>query len=168
MSESPVTTPLRTLGEAGRFVSMRSLVTSLTFLLTACGGLLGGSSRDEVAWANSPDGRTHAILSETNGGATTSYGYVVELHLSDHGGDTPVNAGTLYGAVRSECAYGVDLRWLDPSTLALRFEKAQQTNVPASVVVGGRRFRIVVQAGEVNDDATCGGMLANRPEADDR
>ena len=147
---------------------MRSFVTSLAFLLTGCGGLLGGSSRDDVAWANSPDGRTHAILSETNGGATTSFSYVVELHPSDHNGDTPVNAGTVYGAVRSECAFGVDLQWLDPSTLALRFEKAQQTNVPTSVVVGGRRIRIVVQAGEVNDDAPCGGMLASRPEANDR
>ena len=146
---------------------MRNLIACFTFLLTGCGGLLGGSSRDEVAWANSPDGRTHAILSETNGGATTSFGYVVELHPSGHNGDTPVNAGTLYGAVRSECAYGVDLRWLDPSTLALRFESAKRIEVPPSVVVGDRRIQIVVQAGAVNNDAPCGGMFANRPEADD-
>ncbi len=139
---------------------MYRLAAFLPLFLGACDPL-GGPSCEEVAWANSPDGRTHAILLETNGGATTSYGYLVELHPADHQGEPPVSAGKLYGAVRSDCAYGVDLQWLDPTTLGLRFESAKQVHIPRSVVVGGRQVRIVAQAGLKNDDAPCGGMLAS-------
>jgi len=139
---------------------MYRLAPFLLLFLAGCNPL-GGTSRDEVAWANSPDGRTHAILLETNGGATTSFGYLVELHPADHEGEPPVNAGNLYGAVRSDCAYGIDLHWLDPTTLVLRFDSAKQVRVPYSVVVGGRRVRIAPQAGYKNDTAPCGGMLAS-------
>lgn len=139
---------------------MYRLAAFLLLFLAACDPL-GGTSRDEVAWANSPDGRTHAILLETNGGATTSFGYQVELHPADHQGEPPIGAGTLYGAIRSDCAYGVDLHWLDPTTLALRFESAKQVRVPSSLVVGGHQIRIVPQAGYKNDAAPCGGMLAS-------
>lgn len=142
---------------------MRCLAALVILLLAGCGSFRGGSSREEVVWANSPDGRTHAILSETNGGATTSFGYIVELHSAPHDGSTPVDAGKLYGAVRSECAYGVDLYWLNPSTLALRFASAKQVNVPAFVTVGGRQIQIVAQVGRTNNAAPCGGMAASRP-----
>ncbi len=144
---------------------MRSLAVLGILLLAGCENLLGEPSREEVAWANSPDGRTHAILSETNGGATTSFGYIVELHPALHDGSVPVNAGKLYGAVRSECAYGVDLHWLHPSTLALRFASAKQVNVPAFVTVDGHQIQVVAQAGYTNNAAPCGGMAASRPRS---
>lgn len=144
---------------------MRSLATLGILLLAGCGNPLGGASREEVAWAGSPDGRTYAILSETNGGATASFGYIVELHAAPHDGSVPVNAGELYGAVRSECAYGVDLHWLNPSTLALQFTSAKQVNVPAFVTVDSRRIQIVPQAGRTNNAAPCGGMAASRPRS---
>jgi hypothetical protein len=146
---------------------MCRLAPFLPLFLAGC-DLLGGRSRDEVAWANSPDGRTHAILLETNGGATTSFGYVVELHPADHQGERPVSAGTLYGAVRSDCAYGVDLRWLGSTTLALRFESAKQVHLPSSVMVGGRRVRVIAQAGHRNVAAPCGGMVASGATANVR
>jgi hypothetical protein len=142
---------------------MRSLAALSTLILAGCGSLIGGPSRAEVAWANAPDGRTHAILSETNGGATTSFGYIVELHSAPHDGSAPINSGELYGAVRSECAYGVDLHWLDRSTLALRFASAEQVKVPNSVTVDGRQIQIVTQPGHANNAAPCGGMAASRP-----
>lgn len=144
---------------------MRSLTALGTLLLAGCGNLLGRQSREEVAWANSPDGRTHAILSETNGRATTSFGYIVELHRAPHDGSMPVNAGKLYGAVRSECAYGVDLQWLNASTLALRFASAKQVDVPAFVTVDSRPIQIVVQSQRTNNAAPCGGMAANQPRS---
>ena len=55
-------------------------------MLAGCSDLFVAPSHGEVAWANSPDGLTHAILSETNGGATTSYGYKIELHPAPHEG----------------------------------------------------------------------------------
>jgi hypothetical protein len=143
---------------------MKHAISLIALLLAGCSGLFDAASREEVAWANAPDRRTHAILLETNGGATTSFGYIVELHPAGHQGETPVNAGSLYGATRSECAYGVDLRWLDPSILELRYESAKQVSVPKSVIVGGRRIHIVTHGGRVNTAAPCGGMLASRPE----
>lgn len=139
---------------------MTRLTAFLPLILASC-DLLGGTSRDEVAWAKSPDGRTHAILLETNGGATTSYGYLVELHPANHQGEQPVSAGTLYGAVRSDCAYGVDLHWLDRTTLALRFDSVKWVRVPSSVLVGGRKIRIIAQSGQRDDAAPCGGMVAS-------
>jgi hypothetical protein len=139
-----------------------------TFLLTAmlmlagCFNLFGPPSREEVAWANSPDGLTHAILLETNGGATTSYGYKVELHPAPHQGEEPVPAGGLYGATRSECAYGVNLRWLSPAELALEFSKADNVDVPAEVNVGGRAIAITTRSGVLDPDAPCGGMAVSR------
>lgn len=143
---------------------MRRSVSLAVLLLTGCDGLTGEPAREDVAWATAPDRRIHAILSETNGGATTSYAYVVELHAAGHRGDAPIRAGSLYGAVRSLCAYGVDLHWSDPSTLELRFESAKRVDVPPSVIVDGRRIRIVARDGQVNAAAPCGGMAANRPD----
>jgi hypothetical protein len=53
----------------------------LSFLPIALALLAGCSlvSRDEVARVASPDGRVEAVLIETNGGATTSFGY--EVHV---------------------------------------------------------------------------------------
>ncbi|QNO26213.1 hypothetical protein EEB18_015715 [Sphingopyxis sp. OPL5] len=144
---------------------MRTQIAILLFLLVSCTDALGGSSRDEVAWAKSPDGRVHAILLETNGGATTSFGYLIELHPADHQGEKPVNAGSLYGAVRSDCAYGIDLHWNDANTLVLRFDSAKKMDVPASVTVAGKRIRIAVEDGMKNESAPCGGMAANRVAA---
>lgn len=146
---------------------MCRLAPLLPLFLAGC-DLLGGASRDEVAWANSPDGRTHAILLETNGGATSSFGYVVELHPAGHQGERPVHAGNLYGAVRSACAYGVDLHWLGPTTLALRFKSAKQVHLSSSVMVGARRVRVIAQAGRIYHAAPCGGMVANNATANVR
>ena len=52
---------------------MRLFVVILSLLLSAC----GIASEDEVARVTSPDGRVEAVLIETNGGATTSFGYKV-------------------------------------------------------------------------------------------
>lgn len=118
--------------------------------------------RDEVARINSPDGQTRAVLFETNGGATTSYGYLVELSDSSDHEQTPVQAGQLYGAVRSDCAYGVDVGWTDPETLTLSIESAEQINVPKQVSIGGKLIRVLVRTGNKNEAAPCGGMAVNR------
>lgn len=122
--------------------------------------LVGEPSIDAGAWASAPDGRTHAILFETNGGATTSYGYEVKLHTADH--KTPdVLAARLYDAGRSDCAYGVNLRWRGPTTIALEFPSAKDVQVSPSAIVGGRRIDVAAQAGINDDAAPCGGMVAS-------
>lgn len=118
--------------------------------------------RNEVARTNSPDGQTSAVLFETNGGATTSYGYLVELSdLSDQD-QTPTLVGKLYGAVRSDCAYGVDVGWKDAKTLTLTVESAEQINVPEQVSIGRKLIRVIVRTGIKNNAAPCGGMAVSR------
>ncbi|MFN3943383.1 MAG: hypothetical protein ACK4K7_00470 [Allosphingosinicella sp.] len=127
-----------------------------------CLDIFGTDSREEVAWADAPDGLTHAILLETNGGATTSYGYEIELHPAPHQGEQPVPAGRLYGAVRNGCASGVTLRWLSPTELVLDFSEARDVDVPAQVMVGGRAIAVIPRSGVSDPGAPCGSMGAHR------
>jgi hypothetical protein len=50
-------------------ISMMLLMAYFIFLLA------GEPSKDEVARNTSPTGKVDAVLLETNGGATTSFGY---------------------------------------------------------------------------------------------
>src|SRR5688572_1413730 len=109
---------------------MKLRATLLMLSLVAC---TTEPPRDEVTQLASPDGRTSAVLFETNGGATTSYGYLVELSDSSKQEQKPVQAGRLYGAARSGCAYGVDIGWTDPKTLTLSVESAERIDVPKQV-----------------------------------
>ena len=73
-------------------------------------GLTGEWSKDEVARVVSPSGKVDAVLLETNGGATTSFGY--EVYVVERGAE-PIGepAVFLYGAIRNQSAYGVNLKW---------------------------------------------------------
>lgn len=87
------------------------LIVSILFVLI-CLGIVGCGpviSRDEVARMSSPDGRLDAIVFETNGGATTSFGYKVEV--AKKGSRSGTEGANLYGAVRNAQAYGVNIRW---------------------------------------------------------
>ena len=73
-------------------------------------GLVGEPSKDEVARVVSPSGNIDAVLFETNGGATISFGY--EVYVVEHGtqpSGSPVVL--LYGAARNQHAYGANLSW---------------------------------------------------------
>lgn len=87
--------------------------------LSAC----GLPSRDEVAKVTSPDGSLVAVLIETNGGATTSFGY--EIWLRDKNAGSGEQVGTLHGAVRNDDAFGANLRWTDNTELSVEYLKAQ-------------------------------------------
>lgn len=130
-----------------------------TLMLTSC-NLLGEVSRDEVAAVTSPDGATRAVLFETNGGATTAFGYEIELQPTQ-GSNEVVVAGKLYGASRSGCSWGVNLHWLSPTELAVEFMEADRTATPAQVEVGAKSVMIMERSGVSDEAAPCGGMLAN-------
>src|SRR5690349_14705648 len=84
-------------------------------LLTGCGFL----SRDEVERVPSPDGRVEAVLIETNGGATTSFGY--EVHVVAKGRPPSEQVAWLYRAGRNETAYGANLKWTDDHELVIEY-----------------------------------------------
>ena len=143
----------------------RHLVRALGTLLVleaACAG--GGAGRDEVARIPGPDQRVDAVLVETNGGATTSFGY--ELYLVRPGRAVPPRSqrvADLYGAVRSDSAYGVDLRWAGPAELRVQYLHANAIEVERpTATVDGRVVHVVLDSGVADLTALAGGMLWNR------
>ncbi|MFC3713147.1 hypothetical protein ACFOMD_11220 [Sphingoaurantiacus capsulatus] len=150
---------------------MRGLLKGLlTCLSLALGGLLllglllnfACVSRDEVSHLTSPDGAVEATLIETNGGATTSFGYEVRLRRADSWFGSSTQVAYFYGAVRSECAYGVNMRWTGPTTLQLEYLRAYSADVDDKSRVGGKRITIAARSGVADPSAACGGMEYNR------
>jgi hypothetical protein len=123
----------------------------------------GEWSFDEVARIQNQENACDAVLIETNGGATTSFGYQVfplPRGSRPNRGDPAV--ANLYGAVRSEKAYGVNLRWQDKDTLAIEYleaRHAEQRN--GELNVSGHAIRIIMKACVSDSTAPGGGMLYN-------
>ncbi len=123
----------------------------------------GKWSFDEVARVPNSKANVDAVLVETNGGATTSFGYEVFILPS---GQRPKRGGTpvasLYGAVRSERAYGVNMRWEGDEALAVEYFDAQNASLRNAVVnVDGRAIKIAMKSGITDSAAPGGGMLYN-------
>ena len=123
---------------------------------------------DEVARVSSPNGLVDAVLVETNGGATTSFGYVVFLETDSFWGTKQTKVGHLYGAIRSDNAYGVNLVWVTGTTLQLEYLKTQDIFFRLTKVeVADIDFKILFRSGIYDPDAPSGGMhynLMGRPK----
>ncbi len=135
--------------------STRIVVLLLMFAL-ACDTV----SRDEVARQTSPDGKIDAILFETNGGATTSFGYEVELRAKNSSRGTIV--ASLYGAERSASAYGVNLKWTNEHELVLEYlsSRAESLFQPQEKIAG-RQVIVSLRRGVEDLSAPGGGMVFN-------
>jgi hypothetical protein len=127
--------------------------------LALCACLILGTcvSKVEVGKAASPDGRFTARVFEINGGATTDFAYEVDVARSgpvywDHA------VAGFYGAVRSDCAYGVNVRWSNSTTLLLTYKRAKAVDVDPSLRIGGEEVRIIVKGAVDDPEAPCGGM----------
>jgi len=130
----------------------------LAFLLAACGAF----SEDEVARVISPGGAVEAVLVETNGGATTPFGYYVALAAPGAGWRESRTVATLYGAGRNEQAAGANLRWLSPHSLAVEYLRAREAVLVArEVEIAGTVYRIQLREGVTDTNAPPGGMLHN-------
>ena len=134
-----------------------ALTAFLALVVTGC----EPASGVEVARAPSPSGAVEAVLLESNGGATTSFGYGVFLVEAGAQVEGPPTA-TLYAAVRSDSAYGVNLQWEGDRTLALEYLSARHTDsaAPASPP-GGRPIRVIFRDGIEDPAAPAGGMAFN-------
>jgi hypothetical protein len=116
-----------------------------------------------VTRVTSPIGDTDALLIETNGGATTSFGYEVHVVPKGSAPSAGSEAAFIYGAVRNDHAYGVNLRWRRTDTLAIEYLEAKQVvRQRGEVVVADRHIGIVFASGIVDAAAPAGGMLYNR------
>lgn len=116
-------------------------------------------SREEVARLPSPNGRLDAVLIETNGGATTSFGYSVRLEEPGWFGSEH-EVASLYAALRNDCAYGVSLRWAGPDRLLVEYQDAERANASA-VEIDGRQVAVELKPGVTDPAAPCGGMEYN-------
>jgi hypothetical protein len=131
-----------------------------TLSLLACTGCWPLISHDEVARVSSPDGQIDAILFESNGGATTSFLYEVDLGRKQSRRGKQV--ARLVGVVRNAQAYGVDLNCENDHTLVIQcLHTETPPEVQGSVDVDGRNVQIVLHTGIEDKSAPAGGMLYN-------
>lgn len=141
-------------------VRLAALGSTIAIFVVAC-GLVSG---DEVARVISPDGRLEAILFETNGGATTAFGY--EIWLRERDRESRERVATLYGAVRNESAAGVNLRWMDDMQLVVEYHEARTEALEKpSVKIGGRDVLVALKPHVSDPTAPAGGMLFNLERA---
>jgi hypothetical protein len=97
---------------------------------------------------------------ETNGGATTSFGYEAVLRATNT--SQGVIVANLYGAVRNASAYGVNLKWLNDRELVLEYLTAKSETLSQSQVkVAGRQVSVSLRSGVEDHSAPSGGMLYN-------
>ena len=136
-------------------------VAGAGFMLMVLGiGCKKQSPSYEVARVESPNGSLDAVLTETNGGATTSFGY--EVSVGTKGAKKLDQVASLYGAVRNEQAYGVNLSWAGDHVLRVQYLRAKAVqNVSKTVSVGGQQVEVELQSGVEDAAAPSGGMHYN-------
>jgi hypothetical protein len=142
-------------------------LSPILFLILA--GCFSSDSSDTVARTLSPSGAVEALLDENNGGATTSFGYVVSLRAVSSSATTGVRVASAYGAVRNDQAYGMALVWADANTLEIQYWQARWATVERpSISIDGMTITTRMKAGVRDESAPAGGMLYNiqhRPAA---
>jgi len=132
---------------------------ALLSIVTAC--LLMDASHDEVSRVPSSAGDLDAVLVETNGGATTSFGYLVYVVPRGTRPSQGAEGAMLYGAVRNDEAYGANLKW-EGSQLTIEYRDARQVELRRpTVVIGSDTVTIVLRSGVIDSVAPAGGMLYN-------
>jgi hypothetical protein len=126
--------------------------------------VMGGcsASKDEVARLAAPSGDVEGVVVETNGGATTSFGY--EVHVVERGARPGrlSQVAFVYGAGRNDEAYGVNLRWEPNDVLLVEYLDARSAEVGAATTrVANRPVTVLLKAGTKDPNAPPGGMLYN-------
>jgi hypothetical protein len=128
--------------------------------LSALGSAWVMGSRYEAARLRSPTGAFEAVVIETNGGATTSFGY--EIHVVKAGSDpsdAASQAALLYGAVTS-VHYGVILEWTAANSLTIGYLRAHSTRVDRpNVRIGDQDVVVQLQSGRSDTTALRNGVL---------
>ena len=140
-------------------MSRRWLAVGLSVTLLGC----FGPSSDEVARARSPGGSLEAVVIETNGGATTSFGYEIYVVPAGSAVRKGRRVASLYGAVRNQHAYGVNLRWLTPDSLNVEYLRAKSAKLegPFPFELANQSVSVGLAEGVDDPSAPSGGMLYN-------
>ena len=150
-----------------KFLKMKRdhIALILVALVTVSCFSISDVSFDEVSRVTSPDGRMDAILIETNGGATTSFGYYVfvvppGVKLSKR--DDKYIVASMYDTVRNQGAYGVNLRWPVKERLQIVYLRSKTADVLAPTLnYDGFDVAVELISGVEDPAAPPGGMLYN-------
>jgi hypothetical protein len=138
----------------------------LAAITLSCVSIAGDASFDEVARVASPDGRAEAILVETDGGATTSFGYfvfVVPKGVKLKERDDKYIVAKLYDAVRNQQAYGANLSWPSRDQLRIEYLSARSADLlEPQINFAGYDVKIELVGGVEDRSAPPGSMLQNR------
>jgi hypothetical protein len=123
---------------------------------------LGEPSFDEVTRVPHPTSALDAVVVETNGGATTSFGYEIFVVVRGGHPDPTQSLVSLYDTSRSRCAYGVNVRWEGESNLVVEYLDSKSMAIRhTSWSLQGLGGAVSVQPGSNDPTAPCGGMLYN-------
>jgi len=137
-----------------------AVIAGLIFFIGGCHSHIPHASADEVARVTSPNGLVDAVLTESNGGATTSFGY--DVSVAPHGSSEAHEVANLYGATRSPQAYGVNLHWASPDHLDVEFLSTKTPpTLHSPMVVGEKNITVTLRSGVIDTAAPPGGMLYN-------
>jgi hypothetical protein len=143
-----------------RCLTLRSLIALTIVATVAC--FTFDLSREEVSRATAPGGAIDAVVVETNTGASGAFGYEVHVVTTGTPAREDAHVARLYAAVRSDSAYGVNVRWLNTDELRIQYLRADNATVRESLtVVASRRIRIALDSGVTDLLARRGGMLWN-------
>jgi hypothetical protein len=84
-----------------------------------------------------------------------------EVYVVEHGAQPSGSlAVSLYGAIRSQHAYGANLKWTSPDSVAVEFLSAKSAKTEKPVVsVGTQTVHLVVHEDVLDNAAPSGGML---------
>jgi hypothetical protein len=110
-----------------------------------------------VARFVAPSGHFEAVVHETDGGATTEFGYYVVIRKI--AGWYPDFRQFLIAesAVRADCESGLDLRWHGDDRLEIGFSSASRYNLtyPRTISIDGHEIAIAVQPGRAKPLPRC-------------
>jgi len=145
---------------ASAFIAIVSLIV---IILSTAFYFLLSPSEIEVARKTAPNGRVDAVIYETNGGATTSFGYnIYILKPGDKAGFLIKPVASIYGAKRNKNSYGVNLKWSDECTLNVSYyESHRNSHLTDKISVLNKDYHIVYKPGVIDEEAPPGGMHYN-------
>lgn len=137
---------------------MKRYLLSLVIVVSGC-----AARGDEVVRATSPDRGVDAVVLESSGGATTSFGY--DVCLAPHGEKCCATdvAVSVYGAIRNDQAYGVNVQWADSQRLIVAYMRAERVAMKrSSAVFGNMAVAVDLKPGVVDSTAPAGAMQYNQ------
>jgi hypothetical protein len=146
-------------------VALIAVVSSISFVvwLNAKLDSLWEPSLEEVARIASPSGKLEAVLIETNGGATTAFGYLI--YVVKTGSKPPKTEkapADFYRPAGNGSRYGVNLRWKNDALLYADYLSATLAhNSGHAAVYGFEPVTIELRSGIVDPSMPSSEMLHN-------